>query len=386
MRRSKRLAAVTLSLTALLLLTGCWDIKNIQDMNYVTSIGFDYADNEYRVYVQMLDFISVAKVESGKPSQHVPVWVGTGKGATVIEAVNDLYQTSQVRVFYGQVSSIVVSERVMNKGLRDIQELQNRYYELRFTPWVFGTTMPIDKLFAVTPLFHLSPIISLLHQPMESYRQKSTITPITSREFITNYNEPDQVVLLPSIRATAERWKQDTSPHEVLDINGAFVYQDGQYQGWLSERKLIGLRWIDPKTSRSPLVVYRDGQPEAAVSLEAPKIQIRPIVKGNSAAYEVSVKLSGNISDIVRAIKETELEAEVAARVRNEIRETFVNGLQINSDLLQLQHTLYRTNNKEWKRLKREGNLKLMPDSLADIRVDVQLNNAGKLKYPAASR
>lgn len=385
MRRSRKRWAAALPLVALVLLTGCWDIKNIQDMNYVTSIGFDYVDNQYKIYVQMLDFNSVAKVEAGKPSQRVPVWVGTGKGETVIDAVNDLYHTSQMRVFYGQVNSIVVSERVMKKGLCDVQELQNRYYEMRYTPWVFGTTDPIDKLFAITPLFHLSPIISLLHQPLQSYKQKSTISPITSREFVSSFHEPGQAVLLPSLTATDQQWKQGASPHELLDINGVFVFQDGRYQGWLSESALPGLRWMEPKTNRSPLIVHKQGRPQAAVSLETPKVRIRPHVEGPNVTYDVSVKLAGNISDVSRPMTEAELEEAVAERVRTEIRQTFENGLQINSDVLQLQHMLYRGHNKEWQRLKREGGLGLTPASLGEIRVEIRLSNAGKLKYPPAS-
>lgn len=134
-----------------LLLTGCWDMKDIQDVNYLTSIGIDYANDQYTVYGQLLDFSSVAKMESGKPIQPIPVWVGQGKGETTISAVNDLYRTSQMRIFFGQIIAVVVSENVLRKGLKEIDELRHRYYEMRYTPWFFGTTEPLDQVFAVTP-------------------------------------------------------------------------------------------------------------------------------------------------------------------------------------------------------------------------------------------
>ncbi|OMF40100.1 hypothetical protein BK138_35805, partial [Paenibacillus rhizosphaerae] len=123
------------------------------DVNYLTSIGFDYADDQYIVYAQMLDFTDVAKMESGKPLQPIPVWVGKGKGDTPISAVNELYRTSQMRNFYGQIISVVVSDNVLKKGIHDFDELQHRYYEMRYTPWIFATKEPLDKVFTVTPFF-----------------------------------------------------------------------------------------------------------------------------------------------------------------------------------------------------------------------------------------
>lgn len=49
-----------------LLLTGCWDIREVQDINYISAIGVDYKDGEYIIYAQMLDFSSVAKQEGGE--------------------------------------------------------------------------------------------------------------------------------------------------------------------------------------------------------------------------------------------------------------------------------------------------------------------------------
>ena len=98
-------AAIALLLVPLMT-TGCWDIKHVQDINYVAAIGVEYAEGKYDVYVQMLDFSSVAKMETGKPTAPVPVWIGKGSGDSPIHALDDLYQSSQLRIFYGQVNAV----------------------------------------------------------------------------------------------------------------------------------------------------------------------------------------------------------------------------------------------------------------------------------------
>lgn len=365
-----------------LLLTGCWDIKDIQDVNYLTSIGIDYVEGQYVVYGQLLDFSDVAKMESGKPLQPIPVWVGQGMGDTTVSAVNDLYHTSEMRIFYGQIITVVVSENVLKKGLKEIDELRHRYYEMRYTPWFFGTTEPIDQIFAVTPFFNLSPLMSLLHQPQESYKQESVIAPITSREFVSDIHEPGKATLLPSLSISDRHWKKGGDPHSMLEMDGVFVLQDGKYRGRLTRENIPGLRWVEPQTQRSPLILRSGGKPQVALSLENPKVKIIPHVKGKEVTYTVDVKLSGNVSEIIQPMSERLMEEKAAELVQNEIKRTFEKGLEIHSDLLQLEHALYRQKNKDWKKIYAERDFKITTESLQEIKVSVKLNNAGKLKLP----
>ncbi len=73
--------------TAVLLLpfflTGCWSKYEVQNMNYVTAVGIDYADGQYIIYAQLLDFSTVAKLEGQQKSEQPPIWIGIGKGISV---------------------------------------------------------------------------------------------------------------------------------------------------------------------------------------------------------------------------------------------------------------------------------------------------------------
>ncbi|WP_274362835.1 Ger(x)C family spore germination protein [Paenibacillus thermotolerans] len=378
MMRVGRCALLWLLLS--LALTGCWDVKDIQDINYLTAIGLDHVDHKYRVYVQMIDFTSVAKTETGKPTQQIPIWIGEGEGETLIGALNDLYRSSQLRIFYGQINTIVFSEKIMKIGLTDVKELLSRYYEIRYTPWVFGTKEPIDKLFAVHPFFNLSPLMSMLHQPQEIYKQQSIIKPLTLREFVADYREPGNTTLLPSLATAAASWKKDMEPKEMLTIDGVFAFHDRQYKEWIYWRNLPGLRWMEPSTNRSPILL-RDGETiVAGIYLERPKVKITPYMRGNEASFTIKVEAEGYISEAFIQMSESALERKTAAQVRKQIKETYEEGLTYNLDLLRLEHALYRKKTRDWKRLQAQGGLHLTPDSLESINVTIKLEHSGKKK------
>lgn len=361
-------------------LTGCWDIKNIQDINYLTSLGFDKVGQQYLVYVQMIDFSSVAKSESAKPTEPIPVWVGIGKGETIVGAVNDLYRTAQLRVFYGQINSIVLGENILRSDLKDVKEVLDRYYEFRYTPWLFGTKEPIDKLFAVTPFFNLSPLMSLLHQPQEIYKQQSLIAPLSLREFVAEIREPGNAVFIPSLSLRNFDWKAGGQEKPMMDIDGVFAFQEEQFKQWFALPKIFGLRWLEPRTERTPLLIRSEGRALASLSLEKPDIRIHPRMENGQIAFNLDVGLSGYIGEALQLVPETTLEHKAAEAVKRQIQDVYEAGLRSGVDTLRLEHALYRQNNREWKKLREQGGLKLAPDSV-HIRVSVKLRHSGKLKY-----
>lgn len=71
--------------TITLLLSGCWDVTEPQRMYYVQGVGVDYKDNEYTVYLQIINFATVAKTETANP-QAAPTEIGKATGKTIEEA------------------------------------------------------------------------------------------------------------------------------------------------------------------------------------------------------------------------------------------------------------------------------------------------------------
>ncbi|WP_276357970.1 hypothetical protein [Cohnella caldifontis] len=111
-RRLLLLAA--LSLLALPI-AGCWDVKTIQDIVYLTGVGVDYSNGKYQLYVQTLDFSNVAKSEGGKSDKPGAIYIGRAEHETLDGAVDRIYQSAQQPVFWGHVAAIVLSENVMKE-------------------------------------------------------------------------------------------------------------------------------------------------------------------------------------------------------------------------------------------------------------------------------
>lgn len=371
-----------LSLIILSLLTACWDIKDLQTVNYITAIGLDYKQGKYIVYGQMMDFTSVAKQETGKPGTPPHMWVGKGTGETVNLAINELYNTAQQKSLWSHISAIIFTKEFLEQNLTVAADTLFRFREIRYTPWVYGTEESIEDIFTSPGFFNQTSLATILSEPIELYEQKSFIAPMKLVQLISEGREPDKTVLLPSIYVNRNQWKKNEKNESKLGVNGVFVLQNFSLQGWLSNSKLTGLRWMEPHTIRSPLTIKHEGKIKSVISLYNPKIDIEPIPGAgrDKPLFTVRIRLQGDLVENLDHLTEIEMEQDASKHIEKEIRETYAVGLENGEDLYSLQHVLYRKDYPRWKQLHDRQGFRLGKESLHSIQVEVKISDTGMIR------
>ncbi|MEC0203028.1 Ger(x)C family spore germination protein [Paenibacillus lautus] len=363
-----------------LLLSGCWDNKEVQDINYITAMGVDYKDDKYIIYVQMLDFATIAKQESSKPTEKAPIWVGRGTGTTLTEALIDLYTSSQQRVSWGHVTALVLSESVLKpKQLSQVFDLTNRSQEIRYTKWIYGTKDKMEDLFSVSPFFQLSPLHSLLHEPRESYIQFSFIRPIQFVNFIRLYREKAATVVLPSLHISNQNWSENLKQHPILEVNGGFLIKNKEMMGWLKRSDLLGIRWLASPQTHAAIVVQTNGEAIGSIRLEKPQSSIEVIRKPDDASYRIKLNVIGTVQNIYKQVGFKEMKRLTEDTLRKEMQNTFHKAALIHADPYDLCLQLYRTDPKLWKKLAKEKK-DIYDETALEFDIDVNIRYWGQRK------
>lgn len=363
-----------------LLLSGCWDNKEVQDINYITALGIDYKDDKYIIYVQMLDFATIAKQESSKPTEKAPIWVGRGTGTTLTEALIDLYTSSQQRVSWGHVTALVLAESVLQpKQLSQVFDLTNRSQEIRYTKWLYGTKDKMEDLFTVSPFFQLSPLHSLLHEPRESYVQFSFIRPIQFVNFIRLYREKAATVILPSLHISTQNWSENLKQHPILEVNGGFLIKNKELMGWLKRSDLLGTRWLASANTHAAVIVQADGEAIGSIRLENPHSSIEVIRRPNDALYRIKLNVTGTVQTMYKKVGIEEMKRLTEETLRKEMHNTFHKAALLHADPYELCLQLYRTDPKLWKKLV-EQKKEIYDETPLELEVDVNLRYWGQRK------
>ncbi len=371
------------SLTVILLLSGCWDVSEPQRMYYVHGVGIDIKDNQYEVYLQLINYANVAKSETASPLGP-KAEIGHAKGKTMEEAIYKLYDSIDLEVFWGHMSYLILSEEALkSEHVISIFDSFIRFRETRYQIYVQCTQEPLEEILLVTPILDKSITSSKLSNPLTTGSFEASVEPVNFRNLILALNEPSHEVKLPLISIN-KNWRdseEESSPETHLEGIG-ILSKDG-FKGIIKGDATRGTQWMQKQTSRGDLTITLDSSEKdyLTLDLEKHKLEVKPIVKDNEVQFEIDVIVDGTINGFKGKVTSDEIRKGIIKKVKEEIKKTYEEGLKIDTDIYRLSEYLYRYNVKAWKKLEVDGKVPLTKDSISTINVHVNKINPGRKTF-----
>jgi Ger(x)C family germination protein len=371
----------------LLMLTGCWDMREAQNTNFVTAIGVDYIQDHYVVYAQLIDFTSIAKRESGdaqSKSGSQAIWVGKGEGKSVMAALNHIYDSSQQQTVWTHVKAVILSESVMKSKMEEVFSSILRSREMRYTPWIYGTRDSMEDLLSSMTLLNLSAQTTVMFEPTSIYRQSSDVEPIHLQRLMNGIREPASTVLVPSITSQNRIWTNAGKQPPLTRTDGIFVVSKNTLYGYVPESKIRGTRYVKfyrvfryPMTvnlqdSGSVLLLIRNPRTSVEIRPEGEELQVSIDIISRANMIEKNTDESVSIRDISKA---------GAQKIENEIKASFEQGQKENMDLFGLEEELYRKLNAVWKQAHDSGEPLLPRFKLKEVHVRLEINHANTYNF-----
>lgn len=103
------------------LLSGCWDRIEINDLAIVLATGIDYEDGKVQLTSQIFIPRKASAGDSsgsgGSPSG--VTMIRTAEGRTIAEALNRLQRKVPRNMFWGHCEVIIISEQAGKRGIRE---------------------------------------------------------------------------------------------------------------------------------------------------------------------------------------------------------------------------------------------------------------------------
>ncbi|GGJ66298.1 Ger(x)C family germination protein [Anoxybacillus voinovskiensis] len=372
---------ILLPLLLSFMLSGCWGAKNVDQLTYVHAIGIDYKNNKFTVYVQVINFQNLAKIESGGGKEESSVAIEQATGETFNIATDKLYAAMQQRVSWGHVQSIIFSKNALRPDVfQDVFDVLGRYNEIRHTIWIYATDSSLKQLLQNIPVLNGSPYYSRLSNPWDVYRQSSFIRPLRLNRFIAYANEKAETVHIPLMNSSKKDWEENRKAKPMLKTEGACFLEGYKLKLCEQSDKLSGLRWVEPGVKRTPIYVRDRKKTVASIVFLRPSAKITYKLKNGRPIFQIKVKAKGSVIEVRRPFTEKELVRLGKKSIEKEIRSLFELGLTDQLDTLNLSEILYRKDPKVWKKIAKNGRIPLTKDMLDKIQIDLSIDTSGKLK------
>src|SRR5690625_366689 len=337
----KNLMIFLIGFLTFIVLVGCWDINEPDRMDYVYSIGVDYDDGEIIVHLQLVNLSSLGTPEITSQAESRSV-IATASAQTVSEAVHEIYQSAQQRLYLGHNTSIILTEAALQAGkLIEAIDLANRFPDTRYRMNIFATKDYIPDLFNTSTIFQGSPILTRITDLENIYEQSSRIENLSLRELIIFLDEPGYQSHLPAISVDKEVWQTEDNPLTMIKDVGIALITASDVKGFLLEDDVNGLRWT-VASERNNVTMYESEKPIGELIVVRPKQKYTLQPSESDVTFKLEIKARAMLNEILQDITEEKIIAIAEEQIEKEVMNTYYKALEMGSDVYRLSEKVYR--------------------------------------------
>ncbi|HLS08424.1 Ger(x)C family spore germination protein [Lentibacillus sp.] len=370
----------------MLLLAGCWDRMEVNDLAIVVGMGLHKTDDDLvELSVQMVNPSSMASGQGGGGAQQ-----GTGQlttvekdtGKTTFDASSTLQEKISRKVFVGHNRVVFISEKMAEKGIRKHIDFLARHPEPRLRSYVFVTKGAPADFFKVMPDLETS--------SAETARELAILKigmSVEVKDLLQMTADGSENAALPILEIEEE------SPDTYgLSVSGTAVFKNGKMVGQLDNRVTRGALWIRNEINNAAVTVRPEGT-EGYISFNIFEARTKLVPKIKNGNWTMTINVQ-SIDDAVENettlnLKDPDtikrLEKQLEERIDKRIRTALEHVQQdMQADILGFGEVFHRQYPGKWAKVKDNWNEATFPEITVNIKSDVNIKRPGRSTSPPA--
>ncbi|MEK5255520.1 Ger(x)C family spore germination protein [Paenibacillus sp. FSL F4-0125] len=378
----RRMARLSLSMVMIVLLTGCWDSRELTDIGFVVAMAIDKGETKnIRVTVQIVNPINVSSTQGGGSPAPLPPTTYSAEGNNVFDATRVLSRKLSRQLHYGHAVVLLVGEELATtQGIKKLFDGIERDSEFRPSATMViarGTTG--EEIIKQRTSLDNSPAIKIKKMVAE-----------TEKAFGENIDEKIYQVIQAIVSSGKEPTItgiqfDSTNKEDKLMANGIATFKDGKLMKWLDGNESRGFLWVLGRVNSTLLTMDWNGQPHT-IGIENIRTKSSfhsSFDKSGKPIIEVKIGADANIGEVDVPIDVTnprlflQIERLYMQAVHDEAVATIKLMQQQKSDIFGFGEVVHRDHPKQWRTLKRDWNDVTFPTIEVKVKVEAYLRNTG---------
>lgn len=361
----------------ILLLTGCYDQKELNTIAIMTATEINKIDDEFVVNTQVINPQSSDKTVNVQ----APFIIYEGKGKTIHEAYRKIKLQSSRYLYPNHMEILIINQNLAKEDVKQIIDMFLRIPDIRTEFYVLvgknnnilNITTPIDDVSATSIL-----------DTMETNNKYLGITNfVTFNDFANMELNKNLEIILPSIEAvnyTEESENisntENTKIKSLYKLGNLAIFKGNKLKGYLTEDESTSYNIIKNK-AKSILITYECEQ-DKYMTVEA--TDIKSDISTKNKEINISINMTGNINETMCSIKLNDekniqkIEKELKEYINSKI-ETSIDNIRktYNSDIFGFLDIIYKQDYNTYKKIKDNWyksefkNIKINIDSKVNI-------------------
>ncbi|MFD0695047.1 Ger(x)C family spore germination protein [Paenibacillus sp. GCM10027628] len=376
-------------LPLLLLLSGCWDRTELNDLAVVSVLALDKTENNL---IQTTVQIVIPQNQTGGGGTGgggsgggvaKKTTIRTEKGNDTAEALSKLQRLIPRKLFWGQCKIFIFGETLARSGIREQFDFLVRHPQPRERAFMF-----VSKGKAADTLELFPPIERSTAEVLRKLSELQIGIQVTNEQLSIMLKGDSLAAALPMIHILPEA--KSAVPFQTIPyIMGTSVFKKDKMIGEISEKVTRGVMWIN-NDIKEYTVTYKADEKNRVVSLKPVKANVRliPKIEGDTWMMTVKVYTEGDIvqngslmnpmnPDLLN-ILDNAFQQDVKARIQSALNEV---QHRLKADIFDFAKEFHRKYPKEWEKRKDDWE-ELFPKVIVSIQVDAHILRPGLVNSP----
>jgi spore germination protein KC len=401
--KTKWVMRTLLFLVVIVLLTGCWNSRELNDMSIVMAMGVDKLDktNEYQVSIQVVNpgAVSSGTIGGGSGGSGTPVTVFSGTGKTLFEAIRKTSQKVPRELFFSQMQLLVIGEAAAKDGIEKLFDFFDRGHEIRLTTKVLvtrgakakqmmGILAPVEKIPAIGMVGKVEATEKLwsenVNNKIDDIIKALVIEgkePIISGVIINgNFKEGNKNANL-----------EQTEPSAIVEIKGIALFKNGKLRRWMDGDKARGILLVLNKMKGTIIVLDRNnGKKRVDIEIIRSKTNVSAKVKDDRPIIQIDIRQEGHLGEVTYPVDLTKreeiskLEKEWEKEIEKEVIQAVNIAQREKCDIFGFGGAVKQTNPKAWEKMRKDWS-KIFAETKVDVKVDAYIRRTGMRTKPYLS-
>ncbi|HTG69146.1 MAG TPA: Ger(x)C family spore germination protein [Candidatus Udaeobacter sp.] len=395
-----RLFIIVFMLLSAVLVSGCWDRSELQDLNLVSAIGIDAGgddvENRYLVTVQIVNVGKIAAQGQGGKTEGTPVTIFSDTGSTIGEAFRKISPKTPNQLFFPHVQLMMIGEELArNKGIQDLFDWLERDSQFRnLFPILIVRNNTAKNALQITTSLEAIPsanIVSRLKTQKENWGEYANIR---ADQVIQQLG--GEGVYISGIQITGDPEKGNSlknvnqiSPQTAMEIKGLAIFKKGKLIRWLNGKEARGTLRINNELSTTIVNLNCEKKKMGiAVDVSGSKAKIVAEIKNDKPIFHIRVRSEGHISEVHCPIDLSKhktiemLQEQLAKEIKEEIMMSIKAAQEQNNDIFRFGEYINRVDQKLWKKMKKEWNEEIFPETEVNVNVKALIRRTGLKTKP----
>lgn len=362
-------ALCLLWVASLLILSGCWDRKELNEIALIRAIGIDRTEDG-QVEVTLLQAIPQRAEDAGGGEKTGGTQrVLSARSINIPEAKAKLQQKLGREIFTGHQEVVVFGERMARTGIREALDYMARQPQVRLDAVVFVSDSP-KEIFTTIPLAEITASESLYKLArVEGY------TEITVMRVLREVTGDAKSTVIPVVKKTGKK---------SLSLDGMAVFRGERMVDHLDRKSKEGLMWIRNEYTTGTVNTRIKGEKGyVAMKVDRTKTELIPKLKGKKPHMTIRMTsenvltYNGTDMDLYFPSNMDRITREMEKQLRHRLRWTVERLQKDRADAFGFAEVFHRKYLKEWARMKKDWNQRVFPRMDVDVQVFVKIRWPG---------